>query len=178
MSKTESTTIDFTDAYTLRVLQPADVRLVRSSPNDARVRLTIRDERSYISVTVSRAFPFSKPTEYVGFQDGAGADIGIMPSIEGIDDESQAIIDEEMHRRYFTPCVTKVFLVTEMQGTVTWEVDTNRGHRRFVVRNIRDNAYSLGQGRIMLTDSEGNRYFFPDIMNLGRRAYEVLSKIM
>jgi hypothetical protein len=172
------TTLDFTDAYTLRVLSVSDIRLFRSSPEDSRVRLTIGGERSFISVSVARAFPFSKPNEYVGFQDGAGADIGILPSLEGIDAESRAIIDQEMDRRYFTPTVRKVNLVTEMQGTVTWEVETDRGPRRFVVRNIRDNAYSIGQGRIMLTDSEGNRYYFTDVLNLGRRAYEVLSKVM
>jgi len=173
----EETKIDFDDAYTLRVLDVADVRLFRSSPDDSRVRLTVGDERSYVSVAIAHAFPFSKPGEYVGFQDGDGKDIGILPSITGIDEESRRVIDEEMQRRYFTPSVTKVNLVTEMQGTVTWEVETDRGDRRFVVRNLRDNAYSVGAGRIMLTDSEGNRYYFPDIVNLGRKAYEVLSKV-
>lgn len=172
------TTIDFTDAYTLRILSPEDVRLFRSSAGDARVRMTIANERSFVSVTISRAFPFSKPREYLGFQDGSGADIGVMPTVDGLDAQSLSVIDEEMHRRYFTPTVRKVTLVEEIQGTVTWEVETDRGDRRFIVRNIRDNSYALGPGRVMLTDSEGNRYFFPDIHTLGRRAYEVLSKVM
>lgn len=171
------TKIDFDDAYTLRVLDATDVRLFRSSPDDSRVRMTIGDDRSYISVAVARAFPFSKPGQYVGFQDADGHDIGMMPNMDGIDDVSKRIVDEEMERRYFTPTVTKVNLVTEMQGTVTWEVETDRGDRRFVVRNLRDNAYSVGSGRIMMTDTEGNRYYFADIMNLGRSAYDVLSKV-
>src|SRR5580704_11300524 len=125
------TKIDFDDIHTLRALSVADVRLFRSSPGDARVRLTYAGERSFVSVAIARAFPFSKPDEYVGFQDGAGKDIGILPSLEGIDDESRKVIDEEMERRYFTPTVHKVNLVTEMQGTVTWEVETDRGDRRF-----------------------------------------------
>src|SRR5580692_5829054 len=115
------TKIDFDDIHTLRVLDASDVRLFRSSPGDSCVRLTFGDDRSFVSVAVARAFPFSKPGEYVGFQDGAGKDIGILPTLDGIDDESRRVIDEEMERRYFTPTVRKVNLVTEMQGTVTWE---------------------------------------------------------
>ena len=173
----EPNTIDFDDAYTLRILDVADVRLFRSSPDDSRVRLTVRDERSYISVAVARAFPFSKQSTYVGLQDGGGHDIGILPSIDGIDATSRKVFDEEMARRYITPTVTTVNTVTELQGLVLWVVVFVSGDRRFVVRNLRDNAYSMGMGKIMMTDSEGNRYFFADITNLGRKAYEVLSKV-
>ena len=171
------TKIDFDDIHTLRVLDAKDVRLFRSSPGDSRVRLTFGDDRSFVAVAVARAFPFSKPDSYIGLQDGAGKDIGIMPTIDGIDEESLRIIDEEMARRYFTPTVNKVNLVTELQGTVTWEVETDRGDRRFVVRNLRDNAYAVSPGHIMLTDSEGNRYYFPNIGGLSRKAFEVLSKV-
>jgi hypothetical protein len=170
--------MDLDDAYTLRILEPKDVRLFRSSPEDSRVRLTVRDERSWVSVAVSRAFPFSNAGKYFGLQDGGGGGVGLLTDKTGLDAESQAIISGEMDRRYFTPTVERVTYVLEQQGTVTWEVETDRGPRRFVVRNIRDNAYSLGPTRVMLTDSEGNRYYFADIAALGAKAYEVLAKVM
>jgi hypothetical protein len=170
--------LDFTDSNGVRLLAGSDVKLFRSSPEDARIRLTLGDERSWLNVTVACAFPFSDPDRYVGLQDGGGMDIGMIAGLGGLDAASRAIVSEQIDRRYFTPTVKRVTKIKESQSVVTFEVETDRGDRKFVVRNIRDTAYPLGPTRLMLTDSEGNRYHVPDITTVGRRAYEVLAKVM
>jgi hypothetical protein len=170
--------LDFTEDKGVRLLAGSDVRLFRSIPEDARIRLTLGDERSWLNVTIACAFPFSDPDRYVGLQDGAGTDIGMIVDLDGLDTQSRAIVAEQIDRRYFTPTIKRVTKVKESQSVVNFEVETDRGDRKFVVRNIRDTAYPLGPTRLMLTDSEGNRYHIPDITTVGRRAYEVLAKVM
>ena len=88
------------------------------------------------------------------------------------------MIEEELERRYFTPQVTQVDSVDEAFGVVTWEVDTTKGPRRFLVRNLKDSSYTLGRSRVMMTDVDGKRYEFPDARALGPKALLILSKIM
>ena len=164
--------------FAVRFLDPKTVTLFRTSPQDSVVRLTLIGDRSWRDVRVARAFPFSDPDKYVGLRDSDDKDIGVLTTLHGLDRDSRAIIDEELERRYFTPKVQRVLTVEEQFGVVTWEVETDRGTRRFLVRNLRDNAFPLGPNRVMMTDTDGNRYEFPDARTLGPKAYAVLLKVL
>ncbi len=168
----------FDNPFAVRVLDPQAVRLFRTHPEDTTVRVTIEGDRSWREVRIACAFPLSDPDRYIGLRDGSDKDIGILETLHGLDGESRSIIDEELSRRYFTPQVTRVDFVEEAFGVVTWEVETTKGPRRFLVRNLKDSAYTLGSSRVMMTDVDGNRYEFPDARSLGPKTLQVLSKIM
>ena len=164
--------------FAVRFLDPAQLTLFRSDPSDSLVRLTLTGDRSWRDVRVACAFPFSNPSNYIGLRDSDDKDIGMLTTLNGLDVQSQAIIEDELERRYFTPKVQRVLTVEEQFGVVTWEVETNRGIRRFLVRNLRDNAFPLGPNRVMMTDTDGNRFEFPDVRSLGPKAYAVLLKVL
>ncbi len=172
------TTYDPTNPFAVRFLEAPALRLFRTDPADAIVRLTIDGDRSWREVRVARAFPFSDPDHYIGLRDGDDKDIGVLVTLDGLDAGSRAIIDEELARRYFTPRIERVLSVTELFGVVTWEVETDRGPRRFLVRGLRDNTFPLGRSRLMMTDTDGNRYEFPDVNAVGPKAYAVLAKVL
>ncbi len=163
--------------FDVRLLDPRAVRLFRTDPADALVRLTLEGERSWRSVQIARAFPFSDPEHYIGLRDSEGGDIGLLPTLDGLDDTSRAVVDAELERRYFVPQVQRVLFVSEAQGVVTWDLETDRGPRHVVIRNLRDSVQSLGPSRLLLTDSDGNRYEFPDVNAYGAKAYAVLAKV-
>ena len=164
--------------FAVRVLDPKSLRLFRTSPSDTTVRATIEGDRSWREVRVARAFPLSDPGKYIGLRDGDDKDIGILETLHGLAAESCAVIDEELARRYFTPQITQVLTVSEEFGVVNWDVETTKGPRRFLVRNMKDNSYPLGPNRLMMTDSDGNRYEISDVRSLGPKAGAILSKIM
>jgi Domain of unknown function (DUF1854) len=163
--------------FDVRILNPAQVKLFRSAPGDALVRMTLNNERSWRDVRIARAFPFSDPEHYIGLRTGEDKDIGMMIDLTGMDSESKALIASELEQRYFTPKVEKVNSVLEQHGTSTWEVETDRGARRFIVRNLRDSTSPIGPNRVLITDTEGNRYEFPDVTAYGAKAYRVLSRV-
>jgi len=164
--------------YDLRVFKPEEVRLFRSSPNDATIRLTVNDERSWYNVRISRAFPFSDPEAYIGLRDGNDAEIGLIEDMKALDPASRALLDIELERRYFTPKVEAVTVADEVHGLVTFRVKTDRGDRTIVIRNLRDSSFQLGPNRLMLVDIDGNRYELPDVRSLGPVAYTVLAKVI
>ena len=164
--------------FDVRFLDPKSMRLFRTDPSDTRVRLTLDGDRSWREVRIARAFPFSDPDHYIGFRDGDDKDVGLLIDLRDLDAASRQIIDEELARRYFTPKIERVTAVSEKFGVVTWDVETDRGERHFIVRNLRDNTYSLGPNRLMMTDSDGNRYEIPNVSSVGAKALQVLSRVM
>ena len=142
------------------------------------MRLTLDDDRSWREVRIARAYPFSDPDHYIGLRDGKDKDIGLIVHPDELDAVSRNIMDEELARRYFTPQIERVVSVKEEMGVVAWEVETDRGARRFIVRNLRDSTFPLGPNRLMMTDTDGNRYEFPDVTAVGSKAYQVLVKVL
>src|SRR5689334_4072835 len=84
------------NSHEVRMLDTATVRLFRVA---GRTRMTIQEDRSWLRVDVSRAFPVSDPDHYIGFMDGSGRDIGILVDPGGLDPESQSVLAEELELR-------------------------------------------------------------------------------
>jgi len=164
--------------FAVRFLDAKTLRLFRTRPEDATVRLTVDGDRSWRDVRLARAFPFSDPDRFIGLRDGDDKDIGVLTTLDGLDGVSRGLVEEELERRYFTPRVEEVVSVKDEYGVVTWEVRTDKGLRRFLVRNLRDSTFPLGRNRLMMTDVDGNRYEFPDVQSYGPKAFAVLSKVM
>ncbi len=166
------------DPFDIRTLAPQSVRLFRTSPDDVVLRLTLDGDRSWREVRVARAFPFSDPDHYIGLRDGNDRDIGLILDVRELDAASRRLVEGELAQRYFTPQIRRVLAVEENSGVVTWDVETDHGLRHIVVRNLRDSTAPLGPNRLLMTDTDGNRYEFPDVSGVGAKAYQVLAKVL
>lgn len=168
-------------AVDLVLFDPTRVTLFRTG--GATVRATITDqqigaERSFLRVQIARAFPLSDPERYIGLRDEKDKDIGMFATLTGLDAESRRILDEELNRRYFLPRVVNVVSVKEEYGTITWQVDTDKGRRTHFVQNLRDSTQELTPGRFLITDKDGNRFEIPDVEKLDSKSYSILSRVM
>ena len=180
----EAETTSEADArYDIVLLDSRHVRLFRTGGPTSALRLTLSDPkvgppRSYLRVHVARAFPLSDPDRYIGLRDAQDKDIGLLETLDGLDPDSRARIDEELHRRYFLPKIVRVNHVKEEFGMTTWDVETDKGHRNFVIRNLRDSVQELSPTRILVTDSDGNRYEFPDVRQLDDKSFAVMQRVL
>jgi len=169
----------------LITLDPRHVRLSRSDvTGDVSVRATIDDPavgaaRSWQQIKIARAFPLSKPDQFIGLRDVHDKDIGILLSLDGLDRQSRQIVDEELQRRYFVPIIRRVIDVKEEGSMTTWQVETDRGPQTFVVQNLRDAVYEVvPERRILLTDIRGVRYDIPEVTTLEPKVYAILSRFL
>ena len=157
----------------LRYLDAARCRLFRVAGITS---LTLEEDRSYIKVTVARAFPISDAEHHIGFLDGAGSDIGIIREPKNLDPDSRSVLEKELELRYFVPVVERVVSVKEEFGSVYFAVETSRGPKEIVARSIRDNLQEIDPTRVILTDVDGNRFEFPDIGKLDSKSFSILMR--
>jgi hypothetical protein len=160
-------------SFELRILDPRQIRIFRVA---GVARLTIENDRSWIKVSVARAFPLSDPDHYLGFLDGAGKDVGLLHDPSLLDPESRRVVDEELEKRYFVPVVERVLAVKEEFGTVYWTVETDRGDKEIVARNLRDNLQELSPSRVIITDVDGNRFEFADTNRLDGKSLGIIMR--
>jgi len=161
--------------YDLQVLNVEQIKLF---VHGGVLRLTVADDRSYCLVRGYRAFPISDPDHYYGVTDGAGKDIGVIVNPAHLDDASRHAIQDELEKRYFVPVVIDVIGIKEEYGSILWDVETDRGTKRYVVRSLRDNLVELPDRRLLITDIEGNRFEVSDLRSLDSKSQEVLLKSM
>lgn len=126
-------------------------------PKD-RLRMTVRDDRSYVTVKPAWSAPLTRPGKYLALLNGKGEEIGTIPDPESLDAKSKAAVMEELHRRYLTATVHKITHAKSEFGAGYWHVITDRGERDFVTQSLQENAHWLSPTHLMLLDVDGNRF--------------------
>ena len=155
----------------LKLLDPRMVRFDRPSGG---LRLTLERNQSFEDVTLVRAFPLSDPDRYWGVLDSDGKDLGVIAEPEQMDGNSLEVARHELERRYFIPTIQHVIKTGDDHGSTVWTVETDRGARTFVVRNMKDSIVELGGARLLLVDVDGNRYEIPDMNRLDPKSYDLI----
>ena len=157
-------------------LDPRSLRLFRD--DSSKLRLTVEGDRSYTDVKVVRAFPLSVPDGYVAFLDGKDKVIGMITSPATLDHGSQACVREELKHRYFTPTIQRFLSLREEYGAIYCTVETDHGPRDFVARGIRDTLEDLGNGQLLFSDVDGNRYRIEDWRRLDAKSRRMLELVI
>lgn len=160
----------------LLFLEPDSVRFWRLD-SSATVRCEVLSERCVLDARVRRAFPLSHPEAYVSVEDGAGKEIGILRSLEGLDPDSRAVIDQELDRRYFTPTILEITKLWQEGGIWTFHVRTQRGEATFYVRNWRDSAHEIQPGRWQIRSIDSQRYDIRSFDDLDERSKMLLEQV-
>ena len=141
-------------------LDPAKLSVF--ADGSGRTRLTIAGDRSYLDVKAACAFPLSDPEHHIGFLDAADRSIGTLASLDGLDKTSVAAIRDSIQNRYFIPTIHRILKMKEEFGIVYCDLETDRGRRQLVARGLRDSLVEMGEGELMLSDVDGNRYRVSD----------------
>jgi hypothetical protein len=167
LSLVEASRLVLLDAHRLRFLK-----------HGATLRLTVEDDRSYLRVAIVRAFPLSEPLRFLSVRDGAQKEVGLIVDLAELSPDSQALVQEDLDRRYVIPAVARIVAAKERFGTVDWTIETDRGVCRFTTRNLRENVQRPAPGRIILNDVDGNRYDIRNLDALDRTSQELLFRHM
>ena len=127
-----------------------------------------------------RSFPISAPDEFLSVREpdtkikGRGSEIGMIRNINIFDKETVALINAELDLRYFTPTITRIVSAKEKFGYNYWDVETTAGTVSMVLNNPFSNIRSLEDGRIFISDMDGNCFIIPDAHKLDRQSYKYI----
>ncbi|MDP7975319.1 MAG: DUF1854 domain-containing protein [TACK group archaeon] len=118
-------------------------------------------------------FPLSHP-KYVLLSQRAGddwVDVGTIRDTDLLDPESRAALESVLAETYFIPRVKRVLSLSTTGDEFVWEVETDKGMRKFSTRGRR-NVISDGR-RLILIDTDTNVYVVEDVASLdkGSRSY-------
>ena len=152
-----------------------DIRLTRTDTGDTIA--TINGERFEIG-QITSVFPISNKNHFISLRDERGTEIGIVEQAPELDSESKRIVKEELERSYFLPRITDVIGIEDHLNLFIYRVETDHGYRTFEVRNPRQNVRSVGGGRYIIRDVDGNRYDIPKLRNLGLKSQHLLSEFV
>lgn len=157
----------------LALLRPALLRLHRGPTGVLRATLEGDRARSYLQVSVYRAFPLTHASEWVVLLDAQGKEIGTLRDPAALDAESHALLEQELALRYLTPRVTEILAIHEEMAegggwtpAMVWEMDTDRGRVRMRLPNLADHLRGVAPGRLLISDREGRRVEIADVASL------------
>jgi len=114
----------------------------------------------------------------VSILDRGKKELALLPSPEVLDAESRRIALEELARRYLAPRITGVIRATANYGVRYWHVRTDRGERRFAMKNASRNAFWAGEDRLMLRDTLGCLYEIRPYSALDARSRMEVEKVI
>ena len=125
-------------------------------------------------VQVSRALPFSAPENYICVADMEGKEVAVLESLEDFDGEAREILEAELGIRYFYPIVTQVKSIKEKMGSYYLDLAIGDYKKTIAVKDISKNLKQLGDGKIVLTDVDGNRFMIPNVYQIHKKSLQML----
>lgn len=163
----------------------AEIRYVEGSalrasrPEGAiHLRLEIEDALCIPNARVRRAFPLSKPAEFLSLQGADGKEIAMLRGLEGVEDATRRLLDEELDRRYFTPRIERIDGLRQEAGMWRFNVQTQRGPAEFFVRNWRDSAVEIAVDRWQIMSVDGGRFEIPDLSRLDAGSLRLMDALL
>ena len=146
---------------------------------DAFGRLVLTDAQGqrHVGVLAVRAFPIGAPDEGVSLIDGEGHELAWVPRLGALDDARRTLVAEALEQREFMPVLQRLNGVSSFGTPSTWDVETDRGPTRFVLRGEED-IRRLGHGLLIVNDAHGVQYLIRDLLNMDRHSRKLLDRFL
>lgn len=138
------------------------------------------EEEFFERVVIRRSFPVTAPNEFLSVREpdtrakGRGSEIGMIRNLADFDKATVELINAELAVRYFTPEIKRIISAKEKFGYNYWEAETSAGSVSIVLNNPFSNIRILEDGRIYVSDMDGNCFIIPDPKKLDRQSYKYL----
>jgi len=123
--------------------------------------ITLEDGKRIRDVHCIPMFPFSDPENFVSVVCKKGSkfeEIGIIKHFKKLPSAQQDFVREDIKFRYFIPEITDIKRIKQAYSFWEWDVVTDRGEKRFHLRDRRENITIKDDGMIIITDIEKCRY--------------------
>lgn len=121
-----------------------------------------------------RLFPVTGLLRYITLLDEEGNEKAVIRNVDDLIPESRDAVLSCLDEYYLIPKITKLLDSREKYGILKWKVETDRGIKEFDIRNRHHDIKTLYDGRVLVRDSDDNRYEIPDYNKLDKKSYKLL----
>ena len=108
-------------------------------------------------VRIRRAFPWSKPEQWISVRSSEGKELILVEDLAGLDPATRQIISDYLAQTVLIPKIERIESIDVRFGYQQWSVQTDRGHAEFRVQEREDIRF-LPDGRYSIRDADGNVY--------------------
>jgi hypothetical protein len=142
-----------------------------------RLVLTLPEGAVYEGVVPVRAFPIQSPEAGIALVHTDGHEVAWLDALAQAPASVQTLIREELASREFMPEITNIASVTSFSTPCTWQVQTDRGDTRFVLRGDED-IRRVGPTLLLITDSHGIQFLIRDPAHLSKDSRKILDRFL
>lgn len=128
----------------------------------------------HVGVTPIRIFPTSDSRRWISILSPQGKELVLIEDPSTLAPQVRELLETELASREFMPEIQRILYVSSIMEPCDWEVITDRGPTRFVLKS-EDDVRRLGPYSGIIIDAQGVRYLIRDSRKLdlyGRRALE------
>ncbi len=149
---------------------------VKISPSEAfLLDIEFFDGTGFKNVEARRLFPITGPDRYISLLDEKGSEIAVVRDINTLMPESGNALRKALEEYYMIPKISKILGRSEKFGVLKWEVLTDRGIREFEIRNRQTDIKVIQDNRVLIKDSNDNRYEIVDFEKLDRGSFKLIA---
>jgi len=153
----------------------SDFQLTRNA--FGRLVLTTAAGEVFDGVVPVRAFPIQSPDDGIALVHTDGHEVAWIERLATLPEPAQGLIREELATREFMPEILHIDSVTSFSTPCTWQVRTDRGDTRFVLRGDED-IRRVGSTILLVTDSHGIQFLIRDRANLNKDSQKILDRFL
>lgn len=150
---------------------------LRRNPH-GRLVLRLEGGTEHEGVTPVRAFPIAAPQEGLSLVGADGHELAWVPRLDRLAPAVRTLIEEELAAREFVPTITRIRSVSSFSTPSTWEVDTDRGAARLVLKGEEDIRRLAGRTKLLIAASDGLHFHVPDSTALDRASRRLLERFL
>ncbi len=155
----------YIDRYTAKI-ERTDMYLVRVTKKDGSV---IED------LEPRRLFPVTNKEMYITLLDSDEREVAFVRDLSELDEASAEALRACFEEYYRVPRITALLDSREKFGSLTWVVETDRGGPvTFRIRNRHSDIKMMRDGRILVRDTDDNRYEIASFDAMDARSKQLL----
>jgi hypothetical protein len=156
-----------------RASSPDSQQPIRAHLHDTHIARLWRDDSGDLALTISsgetfqnirpvRSFPISEPDFGISLVAEDGHEILWIARLAACPEDIRELLGTELALTDFLPRITRVYSVSSSREPSEWDVETDRGRTRFVMRSEED-VRRFDARRAILIDAHGVQYLVPDL---------------
>src|SRR6476620_4390993 len=120
------------------------------------------DGEKFPNVAPVALFPISQPDSWISIRLPDGTELACVEDPRTLPADVWQLLKEDLSRREFVPIIRRIVRVSGNSEPCEWQVETDRGPTRFVLKSEED-VRRIGDHEILILDAHGTRYHIPDL---------------
>ena len=121
-----------------------------------------------------RLFPVSGLNDYITFLDSEGEEQFILRRLDNMEPHQRELLQGCLEEYYRIPKIKRLITFSEKHCIWLWTVETDRGEFTFEIVNHIRSLKMFYDKRILVKDSNDNRYEIPNIYDLDKRSQKLI----